>query len=363
MSFKIKKFLLVTGVAFLAGLTLTACSGKKQGGSGNKASDAKHSIALITDGNGVNDHSFNQSAWNGFLAYGKEHNLNRGKNGYQYFQSSGPSDFVPNFDQAAKAGYQTIFGIGYQLKDAVSSAAKKYPKKNFAIIDDTIKGQKNVVSANFKSEQASYLAGVVAAKETKTGVVGFIGGAHGDIVDLFDAGFAQGVKDESKKLNKKVTVLNQYIGNFTSSDKAKSIAQSMYAKKADIIFHAAGGAGDGLFQEAKSINQTRPANKKVWAIGVDVDQSNLGNYTSKDGKKSNFVLTSVITGVNVATKDIADRAYEGKFPGGKNLIYGLKNNGVSITRGQVSASAWKAAQSARKDILAKKVTVAIHPKN
>lgn len=111
----------------------------------------------------------------------------------------------------------------------------------------------------------------------------------------------------------KVTILNQYIGNFTSSDKAKSIAQSMYTKKADIIFHAAGGAGDGLFQEAKAINQTRPAKDKVWVIGVDVDQSHLGNYTAKGGQKSNFVLTSVITGVNVAVKDIANRAYNNKF--------------------------------------------------
>ena len=363
MKFNLKKAISITGIALAVGLTLTACSGKTQGGSGNKAGDAKHSVVLITDGNGVNDHSFNQSAWNGFLAYGKEHNLSRGKNGYQYFQTGGPSEFVPNIDQAANAGYQTIFGIGYQLKDAISTAAKKYPKKNFAIVDDIIKDQKNVVSANFRSEQASYLAGVVAAESTKTGVVGFIGGAHGDIVDLFDAGFTQGVQDTAKKLHKKVTILNQYIGNFNSSDKAKSIAQSMYAKNANIIFHAAGGAGDGLFQEAKAINQTRPANKKVWVIGVDVDQSMLGNYTAKGGQKSNFVLTSVITGVNVATKQISDLAYEGKFPGGKNLIFGLKNDGVSITRGQISASAWKASRIARSEILANKISVAIHPKS
>ncbi|MEK3610800.1 BMP family ABC transporter substrate-binding protein [Lactobacillus crispatus] len=363
MNKKVKKLLSIGVLALSLGAILTACSGKKQGASNNKSSDAKHSIALITGGNGVNDNSFNQSAWEGFQSYGKEHNLSRGRNGYQYFQSSSAADFTPNFDQAAKAGYQTIFGVGYSLKDAVASAAKRYPKKNFAIIDDVIKGQKNVVSANFKSEQASYLAGVVAAKETKTNTVGFIGGAHGDIVDLFDAGFTQGVKNQAKKMHKKVTILNQYIGNFTSSDKAKSIAQSMYTKKADIIFHAAGGAGDGLFQEAKAINQTRPAKDKVWVIGVDVDQSHLGNYTAKGGQKSNFVLTSVITGVNVAVKDIANRAYNNKFPGGKNLVYGLKNNGVSIERGQISASTWKDAQIARANILKGKIKVAIHPNN
>ncbi|MDW4648092.1 BMP family ABC transporter substrate-binding protein, partial [Escherichia coli] len=90
---------------------LTACSGKKSGQSANK--DTKHGIALITDENGVDDHSFNQAAWSGFKAYGKEHGLKQGKGGYQYFQSSSAADFTPNFDQAATAGYQTIFGVGY----------------------------------------------------------------------------------------------------------------------------------------------------------------------------------------------------------------------------------------------------------
>ncbi|MCT6903438.1 MAG: BMP family ABC transporter substrate-binding protein, partial [Lactobacillus sp.] len=179
MRSKIKKIFSISAIAVAAGLALTACSGKKQGGASNSSSSAKHSIALITDTAGVNDNSFNQSAWQGFKEYGKDHNLNRGRNGYQYFQSGSAADFEPNFDQASKAGYQTIFGIGYSLKDAVKAAAKKNPKKNYVIVDEVIKGQKNVASANFKSEQASYLAGVVAATETKTNVIGFIGGAHG----------------------------------------------------------------------------------------------------------------------------------------------------------------------------------------
>ncbi|WEV70662.1 BMP family protein [Lactobacillus sp. ESL0785] len=361
MSIKFKKIWSTAALVFTAGMVLTACSGKKQGGSGNSSDSSKHSIALVTTAAGVNDNSFNQSAWNGFKAYGKQHNLQRGKNGYQYFQSSSDADFVPNFDQASKAGYQTIFGIGYNLKDAVSAAAKKNPKKNYVIVDEVINGQKNVASANFKSEQAAYLAGVVAAAETKTNVIGFIGGVHGNIIDLFDAGFTKGVNDEAKRLHKKVTLLNQYAGSFTSADKGKAIAQSMYAKKADIIFHASGSTGDGLFQEAKSINQNRPASKRVWAIGVDVDQSYLGNYKSKDGKKANFVLTSVITGVNIATQDIANRAYNGKFPGGQHLVYGLKTNGVSIKRGQITPTAWKIAQEARSQIIAGSIKVPIHP--
>ena len=361
MKSKFRKIFSISAVAVAVGLTLTACSGKKQGGTSNSSSSAKHSIALITDTAGVNDNSFNQSAWQGFKEYGQDHNLSRGRNGYQYFQSGSAADFEPNFDQASKAGYQTIFGIGYSLKDAVKAAAKKNPKKNYVIVDEVIKGQKNVASANFKSEQASYLAGVVAATETKTNVIGFIGGAHGNIIDLFDAGFTKGVHDQAKKLHKKITLLNQYVGDFKSSDKEKAIAQSMYAKKADIIFHASGLAGNGLFQEAKSINQTRTGAKKVWAIGVDSDQSHLGYYKTKDGKKDNFVLTSVITGVNVATRDISNRAYEGKFPGGQQLVYGLKTNGVSIKRGQISEKAWQYSRKARIEIIKGNIKVPIHP--
>lgn len=361
MNSKFRKVLAFGTTVLATGLMLTACSGKKQGGSGNKNSD--HGIALITDQNGVDDHSFNQAAWQGFKAYGKEHDLKQGKGGYQYFVSSGASDYAPNFTQAAKAGYQTIFGVGYQLQQAVSTAAKQNPKKNFVIIDSVITGQKNVASATFKSNDASYLGGLAAAYTTKTNKVGFVGGAKSDTLDLFEAGFEEGVAAGAKALHKKITVQTQYIGNFTSTDKAKSIAQSMYANKADIIYQAAGNAGNGVFQEAKDYNQVRNANKKVWVIGVDVDQANLGNYKSKDGKKSNFTLTSVLKGLNVATKSIANEAYKGKFPGGKHLVYTLKNNGVSITKGHLNDKTWSAIQKARQQILDGKIKVSTQPKS
>ena len=357
------KSVLATSTVLLAGIALTACSGAKQNGSSNSNKKSSASVALITDIAGVDDHSFNESGWKGMVAYGKSQGLKRGTNGYQYFESSSASDFTPNINQAINAGYKTIFGVGYSLKTAIASAAKKNPKKNFVIIDDVIKGQKNVASANFRSQDASYMAGVLAARTTKTNVVGFIGGVHGDIVDLFDAGFTKGVQDTAKKMGKKITVLNQYVGSFTAADKEKSIAKAMFAKKADVIFHASGSAGQGLFSEAKSIDEGLSANssKKVWAIGVDSDQSSLGKYKSKDGKSSNLCLTSVMTGVNVAVKDIATKAAKGKFPGGKQLVYGLKHNGVYLTRGYASASVWKQVQAARTDILNGKIKVPSHP--
>lgn len=247
------------------------------------------------------------------------------------------------------------------LSDSVKTAAAKYPKKNFVIIDDVITGKKNVVSATFKSNDSSYLAGVAAAYTTKTNTVGFIGGAKSSVIDLFEAGYIQGVKDTAKKLGKKITILDQYIGDFTSTDKAKSIAQSMYAKKADIIYQAAGSAGNGVFQEAKDLNSEKAVNDKVWVIGVDIDQTSQGKYTAKGGQKSNFTLTSVLKGLNFAVKDIANKAYDGKFPGGKHLVYGLQHNGVSLTKGNLNSKAWKAVQQARQGIIDGKIKVATSP--
>lgn len=102
MNTKFKKILSFGAILASVGIALSACSGKKQDTGGSKIS--KHSIALITDSNGVDDHSFNQAAWEGFKAYGKEHDLKQGKGGYQYFQSSGAADYTPNFNQAASAG-------------------------------------------------------------------------------------------------------------------------------------------------------------------------------------------------------------------------------------------------------------------
>lgn len=335
-------------VVLLAMGTLSACST-----SSNTDDSASKSAALITDGK-INDHSFNQSAWEGLEDYGTEYKLNKGADGYQYFQIK---DLKTGINKAIKQKYQTIFGLGSEAKSAITSAAKKHPNKNFVIMDDTIKGYPNIASVRFRKDEGAYLAGVAAASQTKTGKVGFIGGENSSVIRSFKRGFTKGVNNQAKKMHKKVTIYSQNIGNFTNTFKARTIAASMYGKDADIIFHAAGKAGSGLFQEARFINQARPAKDRVWVIGVDADQSDLGRYYAKGGQEANFVLTSVITGVNVATKDIASRSYQEKFPGGKMITYGLKNNAVSILPGQIAPNIWKDVQIARSKILAGKIKI------
>lgn len=338
-------------VVLLAMGTLSACST-----SNNTDDSASKSAALITDGK-INDHSFNQSAWEGLEDYGTEYKLHKGADGYQYFQIKDKDDLKTGINKAIKQKYQTIFSLGSEAKSAITSAAKKHPNKNFVIMDDTIKGYPNIASVRFRKDEGAYLAGVAAASQTKTGKVGFIGGENSSVIRSFKRGFTKGVNNQAKKMHKKVTIYSQNIGNFTNTFKARTIAASMYGKDADIIFHAAGKAGSGLFQEARFINQARPAKDRVWVIGVDADQSDLGRYYAKGGQEANFVLTSVITGVNVATKDIASRSYQDKFPGGKMITYGLKNNAVSILPGQIAPNIWKDVQIARSKILAGKIKI------
>lgn len=354
------KFFGTCAIALGALIALSACGGgKSTSSSGDNASTGdkgkEKTAALITDTGGVDDRSFNQSAWEGLQKWGKDHKLKRGNNGFQYFQSTNESEYVPNIDQALSAGFQTVFGIGYKLKPAIEQQAKSNPDTNFVIIDDVIEGQKNVVSATFQDNEAAYLAGIAAAYTTKSNKVGFIGGVEGDVIDRFDAGYKAGVDAGAKALNKTVEVINQYAGDFNAPDKGKSIAQGMYSQGADIIYHASGGTGNGVFQEAKAINESGEGSK-VWVIGVDRDQSDEGKYSG-----GNFCLTSTTKGVNIAVEDLAQKSSDGKFPGGKHIVYGLKEDGVGLTDGQLDDAAKKAVDAAKKDIIDGKVKVPEHP--
>lgn len=187
-----RKFSLIA-VLMVVGIGLTAC-GNNQSKSGNKNNSSKDNIsaALVTDVGGVDDKSFNQSGWEGLERWGKKNGLKKGVNGYNYAQSNSDADFAPNINKLIQAKYKTIFGTGYKLVSAIKSAAKANPKTNFVIIDDVIKAD-NVASVTFKDNEAAFLAGVAAAKTTKTKKVGFIGGQRGLVIDRFEAGYRQGV--------------------------------------------------------------------------------------------------------------------------------------------------------------------------
>ena len=355
----VKKKIAIVVTAGVSALMLGACG--HRGNNTNNAKKDKVSVALITGGYGVDDNSFGQMAWSGLKKHGKEYNLSKGAGGYNYFQATGASDYETEMEQAANAKYHTIIAAGFQFAEAIEKTAKKYPKNKFVLIDSQAKG-KNVASVMFKSQEASFLAGVAAAKTSKTGKLGWIGAVKSGILSEFEAGFVQGAKWEAKKIHKKISVDREYIGSFTDTSKEKTVAQAMYSKGIDVISQASGGASQGLFVEANNINAQKTSaelkKSKVWAMGVDSDQHALGNFKTKDGNKDNSVLTSIMTRVDTVAYMLSKRSAEGKFPGGQYLKYGLKENAVSLNRDQIDSSTWKDVLSAKKQILDGKIQVA-----
>ena len=345
------KKIIGVGLAAVAVLSLAAC-GSRDKSTGSAKAKTDLTVAIITDTGGVDDKSFNQSSWEGLQAWGKANNLSKDK-GYTYFQSASESDYATNLDSAVSGGYKLIYGIGFALHNAISEAAKNNADINYVLIDDVIEGQKNVASATFKDQEAAYLAGVAAAKSTKTKIVGFVGGMEGEVISRFEKGFEAGVKSVDKSIKVQV----DYAGSFADAAKGKTIAATQYAGGADIIYQAAGGTGAGVFSEAKSLNEEKKEADKVWVIGVDRDQKGEGNYTSKDGKKSNFVLASSTKGVGEAVQNISKDTADGKFPGGKHVVYGIKEGAVGLADDNLSADAKTAVDKAYDEIKSGKITV------
>lgn len=339
-----KKQWLGLGLVAVAAVGLAAC-GNRSSRKADSSSDMKTKAAIVTDTGGVDDKSFNQSAWEGLQAWGKEHNLAKDK-GFTYFQSTSEADYANNLQQAA-GSYNLIFGVGFALHNAVKDAAAEHTDLNYVLIDDVIKDQKNVASVTFADNESGYLAGVAAAKTTKTKQVGFVGGQESEVISRFEAGFKAGVASVDPSIKVQV----DYAGSFGDAAKGKTIAAAQYAAGADIVYQVAGGTGAGVFAEAKSLNESRPENEKVWVIGVDRDQEAEGKYTSKDGKESNFVLASTLKQVGTTVKDISNKAEKGEFPGGQVIVYSLKDKGVDLVTTNLSEEGKKAVEDAKAKIL------------
>ena len=339
-----KKQWLGLGLVAVAAVGLAAC-GNRSSRKADSSSDVKTKAAIVTDTGGVDDKSFNQSAWEGLQDWGKEHNLSKDK-GFTYFQSTSEADYANNLQQAA-GSYNLIFGVGFALHNAVKDAAEEHADLNYVLIDDVIKDKKNVASVTFADNESAYLAGVAAAKTTKTKQVGFVGGMESEVISRFEAGFKAGVASVDSSIRVQV----DYAGSFGDNAKGKTIAAAQYAAGADVVYQVAGGTGAGVFAEAKSLNESRPENEKVWVIGVDRDQEAEGKYTSKDGKESNFVLASTLKQVGTTVKDISNKAEKGEFPGGQVIVYSLKDKGVDLVTTNLSEEGKKAVEDAKAKIL------------
>lgn len=288
---------------FVFGLSIIFCAVFAMTGS---VMAKKFKIAMVTDVGGVNDQSFNQSAWEGLKRVKTELGVK-----VAYKESKQDADYAPNMETLTDAEYDLIWGIGFLMGDAIKNTALINPDQKYAIIDFAYgpKTPKNVGCAVFQEEQPSFLVGYIAGKMTKTNKIGFVGGMKFPLIEKFEYGFMAG----AKLANPDVEILRQYAESFTDAAKGKAIANNMYQQNADIVFHASGGVGDGVIEAAKE--------KGKWAIGVDKDQ----NFLAPDN-----VLTSAMKRVDNAIYDMSKKLTQGKFKGGETLVYNLSNDGVGI---------------------------------
>jgi len=278
---------------------------------------------MVTDVGGVDDKSFNQSAWEGIKEFGKNNGLKEGKGGYNYLQSKSDADYSTNLNKLSREGFNLVFGVGFLMEEDINTIAGQQKDTHFGIIDGVVE-QPNVVSVLFKEQEAAFLAGVAAAKATKSNQIGFIGGMEIPVIERFESGFLAGVQ----AVNPDIKVNVHYTGAFDKAELGKTTAAQMYSSGIDVIFHAAGGTGNGLFTEAKDLKKKDPS-REIWAIGVDSDQT-LEGVVEIDGKNHNVILTSAMKGVKTAVIDISEKSKAGNFPGGETLVYGLAEEGVNL---------------------------------
>ncbi|MGW0819884.1 BMP family lipoprotein [Streptomyces sp. NPDC002845] len=280
-------------------LALSACGGTSTSASSQSQGDK--GLAIAYDVGGKGDQSFNDAAYAGLEKAEKEFGYETAD--IEPTEGETDADKTQRLSSLAKQGYNPVIGVGYAYATAVKEAAEKYPDTTFGIVDDATIELDNVADLVFSEEQASYLAGVAAAKSTKTNTVGFVGGVDIPLIHKFQAGFEQGVKDT----NPKVEVLSQYLtqtaeeGGFASPDKGRTAAESQIEKKADVVYAAAGLSGQGVIEAA--------AANEVWAIGVDSDQ-----YEQEAlAKYKDSILTSAMKDVAKAVYNLA-KSVEGGAP-------------------------------------------------
>ncbi len=281
-------------------------------------STADITIGLVTDIGGIDDKSFNQGTWEGIVKFSMENKMKEEQT--KYVQSKTDADYVTNLSTFADDELDLIIAPGFLFFDAMTSVAKSFPDQKFLLIDSVVE-LPNVASAVFAEHEGSYLVGVAAAlkaKEAGKDTVGFLGGMDFPLIGKFEAGFEQGVASVDPAMK----VLVEYAGDFGNPAIGQTLAAKMYDAGAYVIYHAAGGTGNGMIKEAKDRVQN---GQDVWAIGVDKDQFADGIY---EGEKS-VILTSMMKRVDTAAYTVSEQVNKGEFNGGV-LVFSLANDGVGI---------------------------------
>ncbi|AKU16126.1 ABC transporter substrate-binding protein [Luteipulveratus mongoliensis] len=290
-------------------------------GTGSGSGSAALKVGLAYDVGGRGDQSFNDSAAKGLDKAKTE----LGVTSKESEASNGEPESAreERLTSLINGGYTTIVAVGFAYAPAVGKVAKANPDVKFAIIDDASDASKgdNVMQITFAENEGSYLVGAAAALKTKKAHLGFIGGVETPLIKKFEAGYIAGAKKVKPNTKIDVTYLTQPpdFGGFGDPAKGKTAADGQFQGGADIVYHAAGGSGAGVFNAAKA------AGAGHWAIGVDSDQA----LTAAPAVRPQ-ILTSMIKNVNVGVFEFIKDVKNGSFKAG-NRTFDLKSGGVSIS--------------------------------
>lgn len=311
-----KRKLSMLTIAAAVSLGLVACGEKSE-------SQDLVKIGMMTDSGTIDDRSFNQATWEGIERYQEEH----GTIEKQYIRPLGETtaDYMQAADDLITAGNKMIVAPGFKFEEAITKLQEQYPEIKFVMIDGEPKTvAENTIAIYFAEHEAGFLAGVAAALQTETGKLGFIGGMKSIAVEKFGYGYVAGVAYANKHLGTNAEVVDYlYNGTFTDVAGGQAQAGSMYDKGIDIIFTAAGRVGNGVITEAKTRTE---AGDKVFVIGVDVDQYELGKMSNGES----VILTSAIKRVDNASYDKVDEFMKGTFKGGEVITMNAEMSGVGL---------------------------------
>ncbi|HTP59115.1 MAG TPA: BMP family ABC transporter substrate-binding protein [Spirochaetia bacterium] len=294
-------------------------------------------VAMVTSESGLGDRSFNDMMYQGMQRAEKELGVK-----VNVIQPKSISEFKSTLARAAQLGFDIIIGSSFDMITPMKEVAAQFPNQKFGLVDvgnDPI--APNVVSSVTKDWEGSFLVGAIAAKTTKTGIIGFVGGKDIPIIHRFYLGYYFG----AKMINPKVEVLESYSGTFTDPAAGKEYTLALINRKSDINFAVAGATSAGVIEAAK---QT-----KTFAIGVDSDQ----NYLAPG-----FVLTSMVKRVDNQAYDFIKEVVDGTFKGGVVLTYGLKEKGVDYAmdqynKGLISPATLKLVEDLRQKVIDGKIVV------
>jgi basic membrane protein A and related proteins len=305
--------LLAVGAAVAAIAVLAeGCGGDEEAGGDTTGTTPSSSlrVGLVTDAGQLNDNGFNELAYKGLKRAERELGITG-----RVVEANTAADYVPNMSTLARQGFDLVIGVGFAQGDAIAATAKRFPDTDFAIVDvdqSFLKGNpQNVLGLLFKEEQVGYLVGYFGALEAKRSgatSISAVGGYKEPPVDRFIAGYRAGA--EAAVPGTKVRW--DYSQDWEDQAKCKELALNQIAAGSKVVFQVAGGCGLGALSAAKD--------EGVWGIGVDADQSFLGDH----------VLTSALKGVDSAVFLTIQSRQSDAFSGGKNAVFGIDQEGVGI---------------------------------